>query len=119
LPPKPFRDDSGLIFRSPTKSQPLSDMTLTATRRRKGIADRATVHGFRSSFRDWCAESGQPRELAEAALAHAVSGVEGAYFRSDLFERRPALMQSWADYLTGETADDVVRLRMRRGNHEG
>ena len=45
-----------------------------------------TVHGLRSSFRDWCADTGQPREIAEAALAHIVGGVEGAYFRSDLFE---------------------------------
>ena len=61
-----------------------------------------TVHGFRSSFRDWAAETGQPREIAEAALAHAVGGVEGAYFRSDLFEQRRQLMQTWADYVARE-----------------
>ncbi len=108
----PCRRDGGLIFpgRSPTK--PLSDMTLTAILRRRGLADRATVHGFRSSFRDWCAETGQPRELAEAALAHTVGGVEGAYFRSDLFERRRALMDAWGAYVTGgEAGGNVVRLR--------
>ena len=68
-------------------------MTLTKILRDNGLADRATVHGFRSAFRDWCAETGAPRELAEAALAHTVGGVEGAYFRSDLFERRRALME--------------------------
>ena len=71
----------------------------TKVLRDSGLADRATVHGFRSSFRDWCAETGKPRELAEAALAHVVAGVEGAYFRSDLFERRRQLMADWALYL--------------------
>ena len=65
------------------------------------------VHGFRSSFRDWCAETGKPRELAEAALAHTVGGVEGAYFRSDPFERRRLLMDQWAAYLTGTDAEAV------------
>ena len=60
----------------------------------------AVPHGFRSSFRDWCAESGQPREIAEAALAHTVQGVEGAYFRSDLFERRRQVMEAWGDYVS-------------------
>ena len=59
----------------------------------------ATVHGFRSSFRDWCAETGVDRALAESALRHVVGGVEGAYLRSALVERRRPLMQAWADYL--------------------
>ena len=103
-------DRSGLCFPSSTKrGSPLSDVTLTMNLRRYGLADRATVHGFRSSFRDWCAETGQPRELAEAALAHVVTGVEGAYFRSDLYDRRRALMDDWAAYLTREAAK-VVQL---------
>ena len=53
---------------------------------------------------------GKPRELAEAALAHTVRGVEGAYFRSDLFDRRRALMQAWGHYLTGQGQADVVQL---------
>ena len=73
------------------------------------FADRTTVHGFRSSFRDLCAETDKPCELAEAALAHPVGGVEGAYFRSDLIKRRRRLMEDWARYLTGTRAD-VVRL---------
>ena len=56
-------------------------------------------HGFRSSFRDWRAETDAPREVAEAALAHVVQGVEGAYFRSDPFAKRRALMEAWTDYL--------------------
>ena len=60
----------------------------------------ATVHGFRSSFRDWAAESGVARDVAESVLAHVVGGVEGAYLRSGLVERRRPVMQAWADYLT-------------------
>ena len=107
---RPLRDDSGLVFPSPLRrGRPLSDMSLTKILRTTGLAERAVVHGFRSSFRDWCAETGKPRELAEAALAHTVGGVEGAYFRSDLFERRRRLMDQWAAYLTG-TGAEVVRL---------
>ena len=107
----PLRNHSDLIFPSPARrGRPLSDMALTKVLRDSGLADRATVHGFRSSFLDWCAETGKPRELAEAALAHVVAGVEGAYFRSDLFERRRRLMEDWARYLNGEGAT-VVQLR--------
>ena len=64
----------------------------------------AVPHGFRSSFRDWAAEeTDHPREVVEAALAHAVRNpVEAAYARSDLFERRRRLMDEWAAYLDGE-----------------
>ncbi len=87
----------GMVF--PSSGQILSGRTLSRLLRK--VDDTSTVHGFRSSFRDWCADAGQPRELAEAALAHVVTGIEGSYFRSDLFERRRALMQAWADYLDG------------------
>ena len=104
-----FRDDSGLVFPSLRKAgRSLSDMTLTKLLRDTGLAGRTTVHGFRSSFRDWCAETGKPRELAEAALAHTVGGVEGAYFRSDLFERRRRLMDEWAAFLAGECDSNVI-----------
>ena len=93
-------DGSGLIFPSPLRpGRPLSDMSLTKLLRDRGLADRATVHGFRSAFRDWCAETGAPREVAEAALAHTVGGVEGAYFRSDVYERRRALMEAWGAFV--------------------
>ena len=102
-------DRSGLVFPSPMRpGRPLSNMTLTKVLRDTGLADRATVHGFRSSFRDWCAETGKPREVAEAALAHKVGGVEGAYFRSDLFQRRRRLMDQWAAFLTGKEAKVVT-----------
>lgn len=93
---------SGLIFGSPRKAgSPLSNMALLKALRDTGLAEKTTVHGFRSSFRDYCAENGKSRSLANAALAHVVSGVEGAYFRSDLFEARRELMQEWADYIVG------------------
>ena len=99
-------DGDGLIFPSP-RGKMLSDMTVSKLLKENGIA--AVPHGFRSSFRDWCADTGKPREIAEAALAHTVGGVEGAYFRSDLFERRRAVMADWARYLSGDAAK-VIRL---------
>ena len=106
----PLGGGQGLVFPSPIRiGRPLSNMTLTKVLRDTGLADRATVHGFRSTFRDWCAETGKPREIAEAALAHTVGGVEGAYFRSDLFERRRTLMNQWSDYVTGKQSK-VVKL---------
>ena len=72
----------------------------------------ASVHGFRSSFRDWCAErTTYSREVCEAALAHRLGdATERAYFRSDLFEQRSALMAAWGNYCTS-TGGEVVQLR--------
>ena len=94
-----WSDGTGFIFPSVT-GRPLSDNTLSKLLREQGIP--AVVHGFRSSFRDWCAEcSNAPREVSELALAHVNSDrVEAAYMRTDLFERRRGLMQSWADYVS-------------------
>ena len=78
----PLRDDSGLIFPSPVRpGQPMSDMTLTKVLRSTGLAERATVHGFRSTFRDWAAEcTNAPHAVLELSLPHAVgSSVEQAY----------------------------------------
>ena len=109
----PLRGDDDLIFPSPRKrGSPLSDMSLTKVLRDCGLADRATVHGFRSAFRDWAAErTNAPHAVMERALAHAVAdAVEAAYARSDLLERRRALMAEWAAYLSGGGAT-VVSLR--------
>jgi integrase len=59
-----------------------------------------TIHGFRSTFRDWAAEqTAFPREVCEAALAHSTKdATEAAYFRSDLFEKRRQLLEAWANY---------------------
>ena len=70
----------------------------------------AVPHGFRTSFADWCADSGQPREVADSCLAHAVKGVQRAYFRSTMVERRRELMNAWAAYLA---ADNVVPISKR------
>ena len=92
-----FKDDSGLVFPA-SRSGPISDSTLSKLLRENGID--CVVHGFRSSFRDWCADTGQPRDLAESALAHTVKNqVEAAYFRSDLMDRRRELMEAWAAYV--------------------
>ena len=98
-----LRDGSGLIFPSPMRpGQPLSDMTLTKVLRATGLAERATVHGFRSSFRDWAAEcTSVPHAVMELSLAHRVgSAVEQAYARSDLLDQRRTLMSAWADFVT-------------------
>ena len=97
-------DNSGLVFPSALKpGRPLSDMTLTKILRSVGLADRATVHGFRTSFKTWAMErTNTPWAVGEAALAHTLgNSTEQAYARSDLFERRCVLMQQWGDYLFG------------------
>ena len=92
--------DSPLVFPGP-RGKPLSHTLLYNVFKERGIA--AVPHGFRSSFRDWAAEkTDHPREVIEAALAHVVQNqVEAAYARSDLFERRRALMNDWEAYLAG------------------
>jgi integrase len=92
----------------------LSGMAMAMLLRRIGVD--VTVHGFRSSFRDWCAEcTGYAHEVAEMALAHTIDNkVERAYRRGDLFEKRRRLMDDWAAYcVTGEvtTGDNVTPIR--------
>jgi integrase len=83
----------------------------------EAMAVDATVHGFRSSFRDWAAEcTAYPREVCEAALAHAIeSKVEAAYRRGDLFEKRRRLMEDWARYCTTPQRDATVMPIRARG----
>ena len=98
-----LEDGSRLCFPSPLRpGKMLSDMTMTKILRSTGLADQATVHGFRTSFKTWTMEqTDTPWAVGEAALAHQLGGsVEQAYARSDLFDRRRTLMQQWADYLT-------------------
>jgi integrase len=71
-------------------------------------ADAMTVHGLRATFRSWCADTGVPREVAESALDHALGGVEAAYQRSLMTERRRATMADWARLVAGGTGDDNV-----------
>ena len=92
-------DGSGYIFPSSTRrGRPLSVNSVTTILRELHV--NGVAHGFRSSFRDWCSDTGQPRELAESALAHVLRDrTESAYARSDLLDRRAPLMQKWANYL--------------------
>lgn len=104
-----LNDGSDLIFPSATRpGNELSDMTLTKILRDNCLSKKTTVHGFRTALRSWCAATGKDRELAEAALSHVVGGVEGSYQRSDMIERRRRLMEQWASYLTGQSADVVA-----------
>jgi len=94
----PRRDANVLVFESEAKpGKPISDMSMTAVLRRMK-RDDITVHGFRSTFRDWAGETtGFPREVIEAALAHGIKDkAEAAYARSDLFDKRRLLMEAWA-----------------------
>jgi integrase len=87
----------------------------TVLRRLQELQANATIHGFRSTFRDWASEcSDAPDRVVEAALAHVVgNGVEAAYRRGDLFERRRVLMTAWAKYCRGSNAAGNV-IEMRR-----
>ena len=92
---------------------------LMCLRRLKGKT-QATLRGFRSSFRDWCADNGVPRELAEAALAHKAGGVERAYHRSDVIDLRRDLMQRWANLIVPPVErEKVVPIKRRRGASRG
>jgi integrase len=88
-----------LVFSGRSAERPLSDMSLTAVLRRMKRGD-LTVHGFRSTFRDWAAEStSYSRDVAEMALAHTVGDrVEAAYRRGDLFTKRGKMMNDWSRY---------------------
>jgi len=98
-------DGSPYVFPGRTRARPLSNMTFLMTLRRMRRND-VTVHGFRSSFRDWAAErTNVPGAVCEAALAHSLRNeVEAAYLRTDLFERRRELMNAWAAFATGNEA---------------
>lgn len=130
-----------LLFPSAT-GKPLSDMSISAVMRRmheaKLVEDQAAAggrplaedqggwrdprnrrpavpHGLRSTFRDWCAETGVERELAETALAHAItSKTEAAYLRSGMTERRRPLMEAWSRFLMGREAANVIDLATAR-----
>ena len=104
------------VFPGGKRGSGRSNMAMASVLRRMERAD-LTVHGFRSSFRDWCAEmTPHPREVAEAALAHTLRDkVEAAYRRGDLLDRRAQLMAEWAGFLARPAdAGAVVPIRGRR-----
>lgn len=94
----------GLVFPARDLARPLSDMTLAAVLKRLEVP--ATVHGFRSTFRDWAEEAANyPHEVKESALAHVVkSKTERAYRRTDHLEARGPMMAAWAGFVTGRGA---------------
>ncbi len=97
------------IFPGAKKGTPISKMALLSVLKHMGCAS-VTVHGFRSTFRDWTAETtGYPTHVAEKALAHAVADqVEAAYRRGDLFEKRRRLMADWAKHCAAPARDAKV-----------
>jgi integrase len=104
---------SDFVFPGMRAGQPVGARTIQDLV--KLLGGEITVHGFRSSFRDWAAErTNFPREVAEMALAHAIpSAVEAAYRRGDLFEKRRRLMAAWADFCTKPAATGkVVAIRV-------
>jgi integrase len=98
----------------PGRKGRISKMPTANMLRRMGYAD-CTIHGFRSTFRDWAAEcTTVPREIAEAALAHVTgSAVERAYRRGDALEKRRELMAAWATFCDRWPSAKVVLLRRR------
>ncbi len=104
------RHREGYVFPGPKPKEPLSTMAMAMLLRR--MKAEITVHGFRSSFRDWASETtGFPHEVCEMALAHTIANkAEAAYRRGDLFEKRRKLMEAWAGYCATAAAK-VLPLR--------
>jgi integrase len=108
---------SEFVFPGMRKGEPLSNMAMLEMLKEMKRRD-ITVHGFRSTFRDWGAErTSFPAEVVEAALAHMIGDkTEAAYRRGDLFEKRRRLMDAWAKFATSvPTAGEVVALRSVAG----
>ena len=105
------RNGNELVFAG-RQGKPLSDATLAKLARSLGFG-HLTAHGFRSTFKDWVAETTNfPTEVVEKALAHAISNkVEAAYRRGDLLTKRWQLMQAWAAHVCGVAVENVVPMR--------
>ena len=99
------------VFAGRARNKTLSNMAMEMVLRRMKIED-ATVHGFRSSFRDWAGNvSNFAREITETALAHVMGDkAEQAYRRSDALEKRRKLMEAWASYCEPRSSGNVVQL---------
>lgn len=103
------------IFAGQARNKPLSNMAMDMMLRRMKRED-VTVHGFRSSFRDWAGNvSSFPREITETALAHVIGDkAEQAYRRSDALEKRRKLMETWGTYCEPRLGAKVVPLKASR-----
>jgi integrase len=99
------------VFPGNTFKRPLSRLAMSRYLARLD-SGKATVHGFRSTFRDWASEATSfPHEVCEAALAHAIQNtVESAYRRGDMLAKRARLMNAWADYCEPKTKGKIVPL---------
>jgi integrase len=114
----PLRGQGEYLF--PGVRGSLGDKAMLDVLERMNWTDHMTVHGFRSTFRDWAAErTNFPSEVVEMALAHAVGNkVEAAYRRGDLFDKRRRLMDAWSEFCErGKTGADVVPLRSMEQIH--
>ena len=107
---KEFGTD-GFVFPGAKPDTPLSSMAMSMLLRR--MKANVTVHGFRSTFRDWASEvTSFPHEVCESALAHTISNkAEAAYRRGDLFEKRRRLMDAWSSFCSNVRVAKVVALR--------
>jgi integrase len=118
----PILDGNPYLIPGQREGRPLSNMAMEMMLRRMN-RNEITVHGFRSSFRDWAAEvTDFPREIAEMCLAHVVGNdVERAYRRSELLAKRRALLEAWADFCASASpaAAAPVEVVMPAGNQPG
>ncbi len=106
------RGDKGVVFAAQRHGRAIDGSRLRGLL--KSLRPGVSVHGFRSSFRDWCGDATTfPREVAEAALAHVVGGVEGSYRRGTALLKRAELMEAWARFCGGESAE-VIALEDKR-----
>ena len=112
----PREHGNPFLFPGARAGKPLSDMAALQLLRGMRPDIKITTHGMRSSFRDWAAEAGYPREVAETSLGHALENkVEAAYRRSDLLERRRALMQAWAAFCAKPASSgEVIPMRRKK-----
>lgn len=106
--------ETGHVFPGPSPDKPMSSMAMAMVLRR--MKAEVTVHGFRSSFRDWASEiTGFSHEVCEMALAHTIANkAEAAYRRGDLFDKRRGLMEAWADYCASDPSAKVTPLSRKR-----
>ena len=100
------------VFPGQARGKPLSNMAMEMILRRMKV-ENATVHGFRSSFRDWAGNvTSFPREVTETALAHVIGDkAEQAYRRGDALDKRRKLMEGWAAYCEPRGSGNVVSIR--------
>jgi integrase len=104
------RGNTALVFAGRTPRKPITPGAVWQFSERV-TEGKASPHGWRSTFRTWCADNGVEREVAESALAHSLGGVEAAYNRAAMVERRRPVMAAWADFLDGASAANVLPLK--------